>query len=129
MWGVSANSKRQSLWSDQRVGAGQVGVRPRRRHALREFGIRIALGARSREVFRLILRDAACIVAWGAPLGLLGALLLSRLLARFLFGVSAHDPATFLTVSGGMLALVLAASCVPGIRAMRANPADTLRDP
>lgn len=94
----------------------------------REFGIRMALGAQRRAVVGLIVRDALGIVALGVPLGVLGALGVTRLLGSLLFGVVPHDPATYATVLAGLVALVLIASLMPARRATRANPVDTLRD-
>ncbi len=94
----------------------------------REFGIRRALGARGADVLGLAVREGLRIMAWGLPLGLLGALALSRALAGLIYGIPPTDPVTFLSVAAGLLGVVVAASSIPGLRAMRADPTVALRD-
>ena len=65
------------------------------RQRTREFGVRIALGARSSDVVRQVLREGVCLAAPGAALGLVAAAIAGRLLARALLGVSAVDPISF----------------------------------
>jgi predicted permease len=93
----------------------------------REIGIRVALGARPREVRRLVLREAASVAAAGLGAGLLGALAVTRLLRGLLIGV---DPADPMVLSGVVLLLfsaVLAASWLPARRAARTDPMKALR--
>jgi putative ABC transport system permease protein len=93
----------------------------------REFGIRIALGARSADVFRVVLSEGVAIVAAGLAVGLLSALVLTRFLRSLLFEVSAGDPATLV---GALLVLTLvslAAHWAPARRATRVDPMTALR--
>ena len=94
----------------------------------REFGIRLALGARAGDVRRLAVRDALAPVATGLTLGALVALTLPGLLGSLLFRVSPHDPLV-LGVSGAALLGVAAwAGWMPARRAGRLDPAVVLRD-
>ncbi len=97
------------------------------RERFREFGIRMALGAPAKSMLRLVVRDALRIAAWGSAVGLVGALTLGRVLTGLLYDVAPHDPVTMGAVLLGMAAVVVTASAVPGLRAARTNPADTLR--
>jgi predicted permease len=93
----------------------------------REMGIRMALGSEPRGVVALMVREGMRLVVLGGGVGLAGALLVSRGLSRFLFGVSALDPLTF---SAGILVLLLTgalAAYVPARRASRADPITALR--
>ena len=93
-----------------------------------EIGIRMALGAGARDVGVLVLRSALRLIFIGLGIGELLGLLLSRFLASQIWGVSWYDPATH---AGGILILTLvgiAASYVPSVRAMRVDPAISLRD-
>ena len=93
----------------------------------RELGIRLALGARPRVVQGLVLRQGLAMAVGGLALGLLGALVLGRLLASLLYGVGPADP----LVLGAVTLLLAAASgiacLIPAVRATRLNPIDTLR--
>jgi ABC-type antimicrobial peptide transport system permease subunit len=93
----------------------------------RELGIRIALGAQSRAVLRLVLRRVLLLAAGGVLLGLAGAAALTRFLAGFLFGVGATDPATFAGVSLLLAVVAVVASTVPALRATRVDPLAALR--
>jgi ABC-type antimicrobial peptide transport system permease subunit len=93
----------------------------------REIGIRLALGATTGDVRRLIMSRGAALVAVGLATGGIAALLLTRFLQGVLFGVTAIDPLTFAGVAA-LLALVgLAASVGPAERAARVDPALTMR--
>ena len=110
------------------VGVGVYGVvafQVARR--TKEMGIRMALGARPRQVIALMLRETCLPVLAGAVLGVLAALPLTRLAESLLFGVTRTDPATFVSACGTLMALALFAAWVPGRRATRLNPARTLR--
>ena len=93
----------------------------------REFGIRIALGARSADVLALVLRQGLVPVAAGLIAGIAGALGLTRLLKSLLYEVSATDPLIFSAVSIGLIAVSLAAMLIPARRATRVSPLDALR--
>jgi ABC-type antimicrobial peptide transport system permease subunit len=95
-----------------------------RRH---EIGIRMALGAASRDVVSLVVGHGMRLVGLGLLIGLTGAWLLSRLLTSQLFGVSARDPVTYVSVALLLGAVALAASYVPARRAVRVDPMTSLR--
>jgi putative ABC transport system permease protein len=93
----------------------------------RELGIRMALGAGSRNVLSMILRQGLVEVIAGLVLGLGLAAMLSRGLRALLFGVAPWDSSVFLAISAAMLACGLAASLVPALRATRLDPTVALR--
>jgi ABC-type antimicrobial peptide transport system permease subunit len=93
----------------------------------RELGLRMALGARPRDVFGLIVRHGLGLTIVGLVLGMSGAAALTRLAARQLHGISPTDPATFAAVSVFMLAVAMLASYGPARRASRLDPLRTLR--
>jgi len=88
----------------------------------REIGIRMALGADRARVLRLVLRQGAALALGGIAVGLVGAGMLSRLLAGLLYGVGTHDPLTFVTVPVVLGTVALVASLVPAWRASRVDP-------
>ncbi len=92
-----------------------------------EIGIRMALGAERNDVLRLILGHGAKMALIGVAVGIAASLALARLMARLLFGVSAYDPLTFLTVACLLILVALAASYIPARRAMRVDPMVALR--
>jgi predicted permease len=94
----------------------------------REFGIRFALGASTRAVLGLVVREAARLAGLGLLLGALGALGLTRVLESLVYGVSATDPVAFAGVALLLLAVALLASLVPARRASRVDPMSVLRD-
>jgi putative ABC transport system permease protein len=94
---------------------------------LREFGVRIALGATTSQVLGLVLGGAARMIGIGAVLGLLAAMLLSRSIAAFLFGVEPLDPLTFVTVASLLAVTAIAAALVPALRAARVDPVAAFR--
>ena len=93
----------------------------------REFGIRIALGAESRAILVLVLREAALLGAGGVALGLAGAVALSRLIANRLYGMSALDPGTYVVAVALLFIMVLLASYIPARAATRVDPLVALR--
>jgi predicted permease len=95
---------------------------------VREIGIRMALGARVRDVLRLIVIEGMRPTLIGVVIGLAGALALGRVLANLLYGVKPTDPITFGAVSVLLAAVALFASIVPAYRATRVEPLKTLRD-
>jgi putative ABC transport system permease protein len=92
-----------------------------------EIGIRMALGAQPRDVARLFLREGVAFAAFGIAIGLVGALLLARLLENLLYGVTASDPLTLLSVVFLLTAVALLACWIPARRAMRVDPMVALR--
>ncbi|HEX4949280.1 MAG TPA: ABC transporter permease [Blastocatellia bacterium] len=92
-----------------------------------ELGIRIALGASSRDVLRLILKHGLQLAVIGLGIGLVGALGLTRVMKGFLFGVSATDPATFALIALLLLAVAGLACYWPARRATKVDPLVALR--
>jgi putative ABC transport system permease protein len=95
-----------------------------RRH---EIGIRVALGAGTRDVLSLVVGQGMRLVGIGLLIGLTGAWLLSRVLASQLYGVSARDPFTYLAVAALLGGVALTASYLPARRALRVDPMTSLR--
>lgn len=93
----------------------------------REVGLRIALGATRPQIVANMLRHGVVITASGLALGLAGALLVSRFLAAYLFGVGPRDPATLAGIAALLGAASLAAAWLPARRASRLEPAQALR--
>ena len=94
---------------------------------IREIGIRIALGAQRRDILYVILGRGAKTALLGVAIGIAGALSLTRLMARMLYGVTATDPLTFTGVAVLLFAVALAACYIPARRAMRVDPMVALR--
>jgi putative ABC transport system permease protein len=92
-----------------------------------EIGVRVALGAGPRDVFRLVVGQGMVLAVIGVMAGAAGALALSRLIAGWLYGVGTADPVTFAAVSILVAAVSLAACYIPARRAMRVDPLDALR--
>jgi ABC-type antimicrobial peptide transport system permease subunit len=93
----------------------------------REIGIRVALGAETRDVLRLVLRQGLTLALLGVALGVAAALALTRLMKSLLFGVSATDPLTFAGVALLLLCSALLACWIPARRATRVDPLIALR--
>jgi putative ABC transport system permease protein len=94
----------------------------------REIGIRIALGATPGEVLLLILRYGLSLTLLGGGVGLVGAFVVTRLLSRWLYGVSPGDPQTFLIACAALAAVAALATYVPARRAASLNPMIALRE-
>jgi putative ABC transport system permease protein len=93
----------------------------------REIGVRMALGAETGSVIRLVLGGSMRLAAAGAILGLLAAMAITRVLRSMLYGVGAADPLTFAAVALLVTIIAMVASYVPARRALRVDPADALR--
>ena len=94
----------------------------------REIGVRLALGAQTRNVVSLIAIQGAKLIGVGVGLGVLSSLLVSRLLSSLLFGVAATDPRTLIMVAGGVLAFGVLASYLPARRAATLDPCRIFRE-
>ncbi len=92
-----------------------------------EIGIRMALGAQRRDILHLVLGEGTRMALIGAAIGIAASLGLTRLMATQLFGVSAHDPLTYLSVAVLLMLVAIVACYIPARRAMRVDPMASLR--
>lgn len=92
-----------------------------------EIGIRLALGAQSHTILRMVVRQGLGLAIAGAAVGLVGAFIVSHLMAGVLYGVRPTDPVTFVGVALLLIAVALLACCVPARRAIRVDPLVALR--
>jgi ABC-type antimicrobial peptide transport system permease subunit len=93
----------------------------------REFGIRAALGATSGGLMRLVTREIAWVAATGLAAGVAGAWALSRVLTSMIYGVTVHDPWTFIIAPLVLLLPAVLAVLVPARRAGKLNPVEVMR--
>jgi ABC-type antimicrobial peptide transport system permease subunit len=93
----------------------------------REIGIRVALGAQSAVLLRVLVRQGLLLAGAGVALGLAAAAGLTHLMSSLLFGVTAVDPLTYAVVSALLLAVSVLASYLPARRAMGIDPVRALR--
>jgi putative ABC transport system permease protein len=93
----------------------------------REIGVRVALGARSRDVLTMILSQGMRTIMIGIIIGLAGSFALTRTMQSLLFGVTATDPLTFVAVIALLIAAALAACYIPARRATKIDPMVALR--
>jgi len=93
----------------------------------REIGIRMALGARRADVLKMTIKEALKLVGIGMMIGLVVALLLTRVIATLLYGISASDPSTFVAISLVLLIVAIVASYLPALRATKVDPVVALR--
>jgi putative ABC transport system permease protein len=93
----------------------------------REIGIRVAMGAKDRDVLNLVVRQTVFMIVAGAGGGLAGAFALTRFLRDYLWQVSPTDPATFIAAAAGIVLVAVLACLVPTRRALRVDPTVALR--
>jgi putative ABC transport system permease protein len=92
-----------------------------------EIGVRIALGAHSRDILRLVLKQGGGLALAGSVMGVVGAFFLRKIMASFLYGLSRNDPVVLLVVPCIMIFVVLLACWIPACRASRIDPVAALR--
>ena len=94
---------------------------------VREFGIRMALGAQREDIYRMVIGEGLRLAAGGVLIGVGCAFLMTRMLGSLLYGVGSNDPLTFASVTLILLAIALLAAFVPASRAVRVQPMVALR--
>jgi putative ABC transport system permease protein len=92
-----------------------------------EIGIRVALGAQSKDVLKLVVRNGLMLTVCGVAIGLAASLALSQILTSLLYGVSATDPLTFAAISVLLASVALMACYLPAKRAAKVDPMIALR--
>ena len=93
----------------------------------REFGIRMAMGAKPVDVVAMVIREGVGLIAIGVALGVGASLALTRTIRGMLFEVTPSDPLTFVLVVTALVVVALAASYLPARRATRVDPMQSLR--
>ena len=93
----------------------------------REIGVRVALGARTSSVLKMIVQQGLTLACIGIAAGLIGAMALTRVMTSLLFGVSPLDAITFVSVAAILTLVALGATVIPASRVIRLDPAVALR--
>jgi predicted permease len=131
MWFVRAGARLFTVFAAVALFLAVVGVYGVKAFVVarrtREIGIRVALGATTRQVLWMVLRDGVKLTAVGLTAGLLLSLAIGRLIGSKLYEVSGSDPLTFLTASVVLAAAALVACYVPARRAAKVHPMEALR--
>jgi len=129
--GPKATASLFSLFAALALALGAVGIYGVISYSVaqrtREIGIRMAMGAKRREVLLLVVGESTRLALSGVMIGLGGALLLTRLMVSELYGVQSFDPKTYVAVAFLVLIVALAASYLPARRAMHVDPVIALR--
>jgi ABC-type antimicrobial peptide transport system permease subunit len=92
-----------------------------------EFGVRVALGAQTADVLRIVVGRVVAMAALGLVLGTAGALVLTKGIESLLFGVTRYDPGSYLAAGAGLLIACAVAAIPPAVRAIRVDPLTALR--
>jgi putative ABC transport system permease protein len=92
-----------------------------------EIGVRIALGAHPRDIFKMVVGQGLKLAMFGVGAGVIAAFALTRVMAGLLYGVQATDPLTFSAISVGLTTIVILASYIPALRATKVDPMISLR--
>jgi ABC-type antimicrobial peptide transport system permease subunit len=93
----------------------------------REIGIRISVGARRPDIFRLVLSPTFRLIAAGLAFGLAGSFVVGRIISSLLFGVRPHEPSIFAAVAVLVIVTCLGAAFIPALRAVALDPLRALR--
>jgi putative ABC transport system permease protein len=93
----------------------------------REIGVRVALGAQTRDVMNIVMKQGMRLTLFGVGIDLIGGFALARLMKSLLFGVSAADPLTYAVVAALLAAVALLACYIPARRATKVDPIASLR--
>ena len=94
----------------------------------REFGLRMALGARPAEIQRMVLTESLRIAAWGIPIGLMLLAGAGSYMRSWLLGITPANPIVYVASAAAVLALTLLAAWAPAVRATHVDPMAALRD-
>lgn len=92
-----------------------------------EIGVRMALGAQRRDVFRLVLREGTALAAVGVAVGIVAALGATTVIQSWLFGIERGDPATLVAMPVILVGIAVVATCIPAMRATRVDPLLAMR--